>query len=74
MTEQVLVAIITVAGTATSAFIGIIVSSKMTTYRLGQLEKRVEKHNCILERTAALEQTCHEIEHRIERVEKHIDG
>ena len=72
MTQEIIIALITVGGTATSAFIGIIVASKMTNYRLSQLEKRVDKHNCVVERTVVLEQTCHELEHRVERMEKHV--
>lgn len=35
---------------------GILVSNKLVTYRLEQLEKKVEKHNNLVERTYRLEE------------------
>ena len=43
MTEQIIIAVITVVGTMASSFAGIIISGKLTEYRLTQLEKKVEK-------------------------------
>ena len=38
------------------AFAGVIASAKLMTYRMGQLEKKVEKHNTVIERTYKLEE------------------
>ena len=46
MTEQIIIAVITVVGTMASSFAGIIISGKLTEYRLTQLEKKVEKLAC----------------------------
>ena len=35
---------------------GILVSNKLTSYRIEQLEKKVEKHNNLVERTYRLEE------------------
>ncbi|MDF2844935.1 MAG: hypothetical protein K0R00_3361 [Herbinix sp.] len=56
MSEGVLIAIITLAGSGIGSLCGIIVSSRLTTYRLEQLEKKVDKHNTVIERTYAVEQ------------------
>ena len=42
MSETVLVALIGLAGSGAGAFGGILVSSKLTQYRLEQLERKVE--------------------------------
>ena len=55
MTTEVLVALITLAGSALGTFAGIAVNSKLTSYRLEQLEKKVDKHNKVIERTTELE-------------------
>ncbi|MDD6011522.1 MAG: hypothetical protein PUC33_01620 [Oscillospiraceae bacterium] len=55
MSESVIVAIISLAGTLLGTFAGIITSGKLTNYRIAELEKRVEKHNTIIERTYTLE-------------------
>lgn len=65
MANEIIVSLITVAGTALSAFFGVVISSKMVNYRLSELEKKVEKHNSVMERTACLEIKVKSIEERI---------
>ena len=55
MTSDIIVSIITVLGTMAASFGGIIVSSRLTNYRIEQLEKKVEKHNCLVERMTKCE-------------------
>lgn len=50
MSDMVLTAIISLAGTALGTLGGICATSKLTTYRLSQLEKKVDKHNNLVER------------------------
>lgn len=50
MSEGVLVALLSLAGTLTGAFGGILVSNKLVNYRLEQLEKKVDKHNSVIDR------------------------
>lgn len=54
MTE-IIAAIITLLGSAAGAFSGILINSRLTSYRLEQLEKKVEKHNKVVERVYVLE-------------------
>ena len=44
---------------------GVLVSSKLTQYRLEQLEKKVEVHNGLIERTYRLEGEMNEVQHDI---------
>ncbi|MBK4844102.1 hypothetical protein CU011_2625 [Enterococcus faecium] len=46
-------------------FAGIVLSNKLTIYRIEQLEKKVEKHNNLVERTYMLEGRMNEAEHDI---------
>lgn len=55
MDNTVIIALISFAGTLLGTFGGIITSNKLTTYRIEQLEKRVEKHNNVIERVYELE-------------------
>lgn len=50
MSDAVLVAIIGLVGSGAGAFGGILISSKLTQYRLEQLELKVEKHNSLIDR------------------------
>lgn len=56
METEVIVSLITLAGSALGTFAGIITSTKLTTYRIEQLEKKVDKHNTVIERTFKLEE------------------
>ena len=77
MPENVIVALIAFGGTLVGTFGGIITSSRLTNYRIQQLEKKVDRHNQLIERTFRLEETCSVLgekikvaNHRIEDLEK----
>lgn len=65
MSEVIVVSLISLVGTLSGTFGGIIVSNKLTEHRIGQLEKKVEKHNNLVERTYKLEGQMREAEHDI---------
>ena len=54
--NEIIVAIIAFAGTAVGTLGGIMASSRLTNHRLQQLEKKVDKHNTVIERTYILEE------------------
>lgn len=66
MSDTVLVAIIGLVGSGAGAFGGILVSSKLTQYRLEQLEKKVEMHNNAIDRIYKLESRMNGVEQSIE--------
>lgn len=70
MSDTIIVALIGVVGSLLGSLIGVIVSSKLTQYRLEQLEKKVDKHNHVVERMYALEEHVAVIDEKI-RVENH---
>lgn len=65
----VIVALISLAGTLIGSLAGILVSAKLTTYRLEQLEKRVAEHNNFARRMPVVEEQIKVINHRIEDLE-----
>lgn len=66
MTDTVIVAIISLLGTLLGSFGG----TQLVKYRIEQLEKKVEKHNSIVERTYILEEKAKVANHRIEDLER----
>ena len=56
MNDAVVVSLIGLAGSSIGSVLGILVSSKLTQYRLEQLEKKVQAHNNLIERTYKLEE------------------
>jgi hypothetical protein len=47
---------------------GVIAAAKMTNFRLEQLERKVEKHNNLVERMVAVEQSAKSAHHRIDEL------
>ena len=56
MNDTVIVAALSLVGTLVGSFAGIIAANKLINYRLQQLEKKVDKHNGVIERTYDLEE------------------
>lgn len=56
MPTEIMVALIGLGGSAIGTFSGVFASAKLTAYRLEQLEKKVDKHNTVIERTFKLEE------------------
>lgn len=57
MDNEIIVALIALIGTLGGSFGGILVSSKLTTYRIEQLENKVSEHNKVIDRVYKLEQS-----------------
>ena len=56
MTEAVIVGILSLAGTLAGAYFANKKSTALLAYRLEQLEKKVDLHNNVIERTYKLEE------------------
>ena len=65
MPDSILVAIISGVCTLIGSCGGVVASSRLTQYRLAQLEKQVNRHNQVIERTFRLEGRMDEAEHDI---------
>lgn len=64
--NSILVAIMSLAGTLMGSYSG----AKLMSYRIEQLEKKVDKHNNFAERIPVIEQKMKVCEHRIEDLEE----
>ena len=56
MSSEIIVAILSLVGTLVGSVTAIMVSNKLTVYRIEQLENKVNKHNNLVERTYRLEE------------------
>lgn len=65
MPDTVIVAILSLIGTMVGSFGG----TQLIKYRIEQLEKKVEKHNSVVERTFRLEEQMKVANHRIQDLE-----
>lgn len=57
MTETIVIACLSLFGTMTGSIAGIMTANKLTNYRINELEKKVEKHNNLVERMIKVEQS-----------------
>ncbi len=69
MDTEVIVSLITLCGSALGTFAGIAVNAKLTNFRLEQLEKKVNKHNNVIERTGKLEERVGALDYRLKEIE-----
>ena len=73
MSEVVVVAILSLIGTLIGSLCGILTANKLTNYRIEQLEKKVEKHNQVIERVYKLEKFEAVIEEEFKDANKRIE-
>ncbi len=69
MDSASVVALLSLIGTAIGTAGGILTSSKLTNYRISQLEKKVDRHNSFAERIPLIEQQIKVANHRISDLE-----
>ena len=69
MNAEIIVSLVSLLGTLAGSLGGILVSSKLTNYRIEQLEKKVDKHNKFAERMPVVEEQIKVINHRLEDLE-----
>ncbi len=55
MSENIIIAVLSFVGTLFGSLAGIFATSKLSNYRIEQLEKKVDKHNNLIERTYSIE-------------------
>ena len=65
VSDTVIVALLSLIGTICGSMLGVIASQKLTQYRIEQLEKKVQAHNNLIERTFILEGQMQECQHDI---------
>ena len=68
MVQEISIALISLVGSLVGTFGGILTSTKLTTYRIEQLEKKVEKHNSVVERMALAENNIKNIYHTLDEL------
>lgn len=69
----IIVAALSLAGTLTGSYFAQRKSTALIAYRLEQLEKKVEVHNKVIERTYALEKKCEVFDEKFKVANHRID-
>lgn len=69
MNSELIVAVLSLVGTFFGSFSGI----RLICYRIEQLEKKVEKHNSVVERMAVMEDKMENASRRIGTLERNME-
>ena len=72
MSEQIIIALFSFAGTLVGALAGVITTARLLKYRIEQLEKKVDKHNNLIERVYRIEQHEAVIDNKIKTADHRI--
>ena len=73
MSENIITALLGFVGTILGSLAGIMATSKLSNYRIEQLEKKVDKHNNLIERTYSIEKRLDVQEEKIDVANHRID-
>ncbi len=73
MLSEIIVGILSLIGTLAGSVTAIMVSNKLTIYRIEQLEKKVNAHNNLVERTYKLEENEHVVLEKLKVINHRID-
>ena len=74
MQPEIIVALLSMVGTLAGSIIGVLTANKLTTFRIERLEKKVEKHNNLVERMALVEASTKSAHHRLDEMREEIDN
>lgn len=74
MSENIMIAILSLLGTLGGSFAGIVTSGKLTNFRLSELEAKVEKLGSLIDRTYALEKQDTLSEEKIKHIDKRLQS
>lgn len=65
MSSEIIVAVLSLAGTCLGSVVGILTANKLTNYRIRQLEKKVDEHNGYGKRIPVIEEQIKVVNHRL---------
>lgn len=70
MSDTIIVAMLALIGNVAVSGVGMLLTRNLVTYRLSELEKKVEKHNNVVERLAIAEISLKSAHHRIDELKE----
>lgn len=72
ITPEIIVGLFSLIGTLVGTFGGIVTSTKLSNYRIEQLEKKVDKHNSVIERVYVVERDVKTAFNRLEEIREDL--
>ena len=72
MSSEMIVALLSLVGTAIGSVAGILTANRLTNYRVGQLEKKVDEHNHYGKRLPVVEEQIKAINCKVSDLEEKV--
>lgn len=72
ITSAIIVAVLSLIGNCITSWLAHRKSTALVTYRLEQLEKKVEKHNNVVERMATMETNVTDISKDLDKIKERV--
>ena len=72
MNSEIWVALLSLLGTLLGSASGVLAAARLTSYRIAQLEKKVERHNGFGEKIPVLEERIKVVNHRLSDLEETV--
>lgn len=69
--NEIIIALLSLLGTIVGSLSGVLAANRLTNYRIQELEKKVDKHNTVIERTYRLEEMMKVANNRLNDLERH---
>ena len=69
--NEIIIAVLSLLGTIIGSLTGVLAANRLTNYRIRELEKKVDKHNTVIERTYRLEEMMKVANNRLNDLERH---
>ena len=73
LSETVIVALLSLLGSLGGTLGGIALNSKLSNYRIEQLEKKVDKHNNLIERMFKVEESVNILDEKVKVANHRLD-
>ena len=74
MSDAIVVAILSLVGTAIGSVVSVLTANRLTNYKIDELKKTVEKHNSLIDRTYKLEKDVTVVNEKLEVIDHRVDA
>lgn len=73
MSDAIIVAILSLTGTAIGSVVSVLTANRLTNYKIDELKKTVEKHNSLIDRTYKLERDVTLVNEKLDVLDRRVD-
>lgn len=74
MNDSIIVAILSLVGTAIGSIVSVLTANRLTNYKIDELRKVVEKHNGLIDRTYKLESDLTLVNEKLDVLDHRVDA